>query len=172
MLSGLPYGLFMLMGGTLLLWDESSKAFNNQMFLSKYRALQVLEKLINSCVTTRIFPIVAVASPSVQIFCGFVIIEYHSSLEFLHFAALLIVVFTGVVFNLVLFGAGKRIYSKSLRELTAAKKASCQNKCQRRVVKSMMPLRIWFGSNYVDNLTPLVIQDFCMLQTNNLLLLS
>lgn len=41
-----------------------------------------------------------------------------------------------------------------------------------REIKACSVLKIKFGSNFIDNGTPLVIQDFCMNQTLNLLLIS
>lgn len=77
----------------------------------------------------------------------------------------------GMVSNLVIFGGAGTIFSSSAKWLKVVQNQQ-RNDFRRRVVKSMRPLRIYFGSNYVDNLTTLVIQHFCMIQTMNLLLLA
>lgn len=40
------------------------------------------------------------------------------------------------------------------------------------MLKSLGPLKIQFGNNFVEALTPLVVQEFCVQQTISLLLLT
>lgn len=175
MLAGIPHGLFMLMGGTLILWDEFNRVFSSNLdsprFLKKYRELQVLEKLNNSCLRFNTFSKMAFACPIVEIFSGFAIVKLHHSMDIFYLVALLVAKFVAALVNLVVFGAGS-IYSQSWKWLQTEQNLRKGNKFERRVIKSMMPLRIWFGSNYVDPLTPLVVQHFCISQTMNLLLLA
>lgn len=172
--SAIPYGLFLLLSGIILLWDEVEKAFSNSSgnhVVNKYRKLQVLEKLINACVRTRVFPVLTFACPSVQMLSGFAIIKLNSSMKLSHFFTLAVMYFAAALFGIIVLGGAGTIFTKSHRCLVAQNWLKT-NKIQRRELKSLQPLRIWFGSNFVDNLTSLVIQHFCMIQTMNLLLLS
>lgn len=178
-LSGYLYAVFMLLSGIIFLWNESEKAFcshgncKRNKFMTKYRQLQVMEKVINSCIRFRIFPLHAMVSPTVQILSCYAIVKLHSSMELSHLVSLLVTAFVSFVFgNLIVFGGAAMIYSKSCGCLVTAKDWHKNHKIHKRVMHSMTPLKCWFGSNYVDFLTPLVIQHFCISQTINLLLLG
>lgn len=86
-----PYGLFMLMCFVILLWDEAERTYASlsHPIVSKYRGLQLLEKLINSSVRTRVFPGLAIICPSVQVMSGFAIIKspVHGPLAFIYFTS-------------------------------------------------------------------------------------
>lgn len=174
LLPSILYAFFMLLAAIILLWDEAERKFVNcaELNLIKYRKLQVLEKLINSCVRGRIFPVLAVTAPYVQVMCVFVAVKFHFSLETSHLVALLMLVFLSVLFNVIVFSGAGHIHIKSCRWLVAAKIQYKSHKIRSRVIKSMIPLRIWFSSNFVSDLTALVVQHFCICQTMNLLLLS
>lgn len=175
LVSELPYGLFMLLGGILTLWDAFQKTvvnYGSEIVILKYRKMQVLEKLVNSCLQSRVFPIMAMVSPIAQIFTGFAIVEFHSSMDLSHMVSMLVFLAGSSLVNLSVFAGAGSICCKSLKWLKAAKNCHMTNKVQKRAIKSMTPLRIFFGSNYVDVLTPLVVQNFCLNQTLSLLLLS
>lgn len=158
-------------------WSGICQQWGKPSFSAKYQNLQVAKKLTNSCLWSHMFPCIALISPCPEILGGFSVVKLHSFLEIEHLVLIIIIVFACASFNicmLIFSGAGS-IYSQSKRWLIIAKKECCYQTAlsiERREIKSMMALRIWFRNNYLDNLTSLVIQDFCMGQTISLLLLS
>lgn len=177
LVSCMPFLIIMLLVGITFLWDETEAAVGQSkgFKFKKYRNLQVLEKLINAGVRFRIFPATGITCPWVQIVGGFAVVKLHSSLEFSYFV-LFLQYFSICVFNNIhSFGGAGAIYSKSQGSLIAAKREVLKKKVPkiaRREIKSLTPLRIWFGSNFADELTCLVIQDFCINQTISLLLME
>jgi hypothetical protein len=166
--------VYILMSGILHLWEQSSKKLSSyeEHVLVSYRKLQVFEKLLNSCVKAYIFPISSVIGPILQILTGFTLIHTHNTLgvsELLFFGVIFID--TGVVINILFFTGAKQSFSQSEEWLSKMKRIHGKDKKNRRILRSMMPLRVWFGSNWVDRTTPLVIQQFCWVHIANLLLL-
>ncbi|OXA53833.1 hypothetical protein Fcan01_10303 [Folsomia candida] len=51
-------------------------------------------------------------------------------------------------------------------------KRKCRNRVERRMHKSLMSLRLEFGNNFVEALTPIVVQEFCVRQTVACLLIT
>lgn len=62
------------------------------------------------------------------------------------------------------------VYGKSCKYLMGMK-GKVKGKAEMKLLKSYAPLKVRFGGNFMDQLTPLVIQEFCSVQTANLLLL-
>ncbi len=76
-----------------------------------------------------------------------------------------------VIFEIGVFSAAAKIHNLS-NEWIKGSKQNCRNKIEKKLVASIMPLRLYFANNFVDTLTPCVIQDFCARQTASLLLLG
>jgi hypothetical protein len=161
--------VYILMAGILSLWQESSNL--DVTDVNEFRKAQLFERLLNSCVRSNLFPIAAVVSPTVQILCAFALIHSHYLLGISELLFFGIFFFDSVMINVLFFTGAKQVFSNSGEWLDKMQRKHGKNKVQRRVLKSMLPLRVWFGSNWVDRMTPLVIQDFCSIQTVNLLLL-
>lgn len=166
--------VFNFLTGVIFLLEESLNSSKSQE-IGYYRRLQILEKMVNASARARIFPCMASGMPIGQILNGFGSIRFHSTLNPAHLGFMVVFVVTVTVLSLIVFGGCGLIHERSLVWLRSARQRTCSRKAskiQRRVLRSLIPLRVWFGSNFVDNLTPLVIQHFCMVQTANLLLLS
>lgn len=169
-----PYVILILMCGIIFLWNGCQRSLGNPMryiYRANYRKLLILEKLVNACVRYRIFPIVAMGCPIVEIVGCSVIIKLHSTLEMSQLVSLMILFFYCTIYNVLFINAAGIIHSKSVAWLVEANKGCWRNKILRREIQSTMPLRLWFGANFVDGLTTLVIQNFCVNQTISLLLL-
>lgn len=80
------------------------------------------------------------------------------------------------VVNGFVFTLASRVNTTSTEMLKMQERHSIQFGGRRSVlareIRSCGVLKIKFGSNYVDKGTPLVIQDFCVNQTLNLLLID
>lgn len=145
--SAVPYALGILLMSCIVFWNESDKAFahSSEFNFITYRKLQVFEKLINACVRNRIFLVIAKAAPAAQILTGFVTVHYHSSMQHSHVVCLLILLFISVIFTVIFFGLAGNIYTKSGRWLVTEQNRNQSQKIGRRVISSMMPLRIFLG---------------------------
>lgn len=169
--SAVPYATYILLTGIIVLWNESEQAFStcSESSFLKYRKLQVVEKLVNSCERNRIFPIIAMAAV-MEIMGGFVAIKYHSSVETTHLVSLLTIVLLCLVFTVIVFGGAGSIYKKSCRWLITAKNHNQAHKTPSHRITYAVENQVRI--NFVNALTPLVVQHFCIIQTLNLLLLS
>ncbi|OXA41637.1 hypothetical protein Fcan01_23883 [Folsomia candida] len=133
--------------GILFLWEESSKILSYPKFSLGYRKLQVMESVLNGAIRSKLFPILLIISPCMQIIATFAVIKFQHVMP----AA-------GATYRTSCY------YLKSLKGMV-------NNSLETKLLKSYTPLKIRFGSNFMDELTPLIIQQFCTMQTINLLLL-
>lgn len=168
--------VFALTGGlcsiskyTTSLRPHSSTAFR------AYRTLQVAEGLVNDCLKHTYFPALLLGPPVIQMFAIFACIKLHTEIEMPLFALFpLMVILCGVLTMMPLLAAGKTYKaSKELIKVFASRRGTGDRKQRRewaRTVRSIKPLRIQFGGNFVDACTPLVVEDFCMRTTASLLL--
>jgi hypothetical protein len=87
-------------------------------------------------------------------------------------AAMFLIIYIAVfIFTVATFSFAAKINTMSNQWIKDSK-PKCKRKLERRMRKSLMPLKLYFGNNFVDGLTPLVIQDFCARQTASLLLVT
>lgn len=183
LITAMEYSVVSFLPGIIYLWEETDKLCR-QMGSEKvkfdapkllgYRELQVLEKLLNDCVKSRIFLVVAITFPMLQVVTSFIVIRADAGMDVAIFVYFGVLMMDAVILNLALFTGAAKIYggsAKILRKWRGNVFLSTQSKLEKRVLMSICPLRLYFGSNYVDNLTPIVIQAFCSCQTVNLLLL-
>lgn len=76
--------------------------------------------------------------------------------------------------NMVIITLASRVHSASRDLLTSLKqlKLEKRSKLMRKELQACNTLRIKFGSNFIDNGTPLVMQDVCINQIMSLVLLK
>lgn len=171
--TAVTYVIYIFFVGLLFLWEKSTKLFQikgSKFSLKKYRELEVIERLFNSCVGPKIFPLIAFFAPMIQIISVFICIQLHDTLPSSQLMIVAVVAVNVPMLDLLFFTGAQKIHTESQKWLKEMGRID-GNKMNRRKLRSMAPLRIWFGNNYVDYLTPLVIQQFCSIQTMNLLLL-
>lgn len=139
--------------------------------ISGYRKLQVLEKIVNSVIRDRIFATYGYFLPFVQLSLCFMAIKIWQSPD-ANIARMAIFVspYLGLLtFTMVAFSVAGNVIRISA-EWILRFKGKNKSAFKRRVCRSLAPLRIQFGNNFVEQLTPLVIQEFCIRQTASLLL--
>ncbi|OXA41382.1 hypothetical protein Fcan01_23750 [Folsomia candida] len=173
--AGTFYNIDGLLPGIAYVVMECNRAIEfDRMEISKFREIQVLEKLLNDCFKKRIFPIVAWTLPILQIAFCFSMIQLHDKISFAAFPMYVGMYVDCVVFNMLVFVGAARVNTISVGWITKfVKDDKIRNsKWKMKAVSSFRPLRGEFGSNFADALTPLVIQDFCSSQTASLLLLA
>ncbi|OXA53838.1 hypothetical protein Fcan01_10304 [Folsomia candida] len=178
--SAVYYLATVLLQGISLLWiscndfvisDKTVK--DNFASFSKYRELKVYEKLLNSCTKSRILLTVALLAPAIQILLSCVSIKLFQSENTRKIEAFLFiwVYILALVFTIFLFSAAAQINNLSMNWISLFKR-KCRNRVERRMHKSLMSLRLEFGNNFVEALTPIVVQEFCVRQTVTSLLIT
>lgn len=141
--------------------------------ISDYRKLQVLEKIVNSVIRERIFAIYGYFLPFAQlIFCFVAIKICHVPEASIMRAAMFIAAYIGLLtVSMTTFSMAGFVIRFSTKWIMGFKKIS-KSPVTKRICRSLTPLRVQFGNNFVEPMTPLVIQEFCIRQTTTLLLLS
>ncbi|OXA40373.1 putative AC9 transposase [Folsomia candida] len=170
LVNGSHYAMYVVIAGILHLWEESAKIVGSPRFTRRYRKLQILEVVLNFAIRDKVFPTFLVSCPSMQILATFVCIKYHDGMAGTHLIFLALLSLDTEVLNVIYCTAAGVVYEKSETYLKGLK-GLVRGKEERKMLKSYTPLRVRFGSNFMDRLTPLVIQQFCAIQTMNLLLL-
>lgn len=141
--------------------------------ISEYRKLQVLEKIMNSMIRKRIFAVNGYVFPFVQMMLCFIAIKLFQvpDVNILRGGMFLLSYFGVLAFTLVTFSVAGNVIRISSRWILGYK-GRCKSSVGKRLYWSLVPLRVQFGNNFVEPLTPLVVQEFCIRQTASLLLLS
>lgn len=166
------YVIYVLLGGIIFLWEECTHVFGRSTAaFVEYRKLHVLEKLLNSCIRHRIFPMIAFFCPVVQILSSYLLVELHGHVNWSQLILFSTVFLDVLMLNVTIFSGCATVFKRSRRWL-AKVKGEKMSKMNKKMLVSMIPLRVWFGESFIDGITPLVIQEFCSLQTMNLLLLK
>jgi hypothetical protein len=173
-LNAVCYAAYFLMAGLLAMLFEIEKMQTSYKKdqIQVYRKLQVFEALLNSSVRFYIFPVTILIAPIIQILAGFATIHLHNQLGISLLIFLTLAFIEGTFVDVLFLTGAKQVYVKSYEWLSKMRRIHGMDRIRRRVLKSMLPLRVWFGNNWVDRTTPLVLQQFCSIQTTNLLLLA
>lgn len=144
--------------------------------LQFYRSIQILEKYFNGYLMKRIVPMIVLSIPIIQVVSQYVCIQLHDEIPMPGFLIFPLIMFDCVLANVFVYSVASWVYSKSIKVLRAyarhTVKFSGRKSRLAREIKACAVLKIKFGSNFIDNGTPLVIQDFCMNQTVSLLLIN
>lgn len=171
LITGMHYGMYIVIAGILHLWEASSKIVGSPGFSKNYRQLQVLEAVVNGALRDKLFPSFLVLCPFMQIMATYASVKFHDGMPATYLIFVVLLSVEGVILNGLYSTAAAVIYRKSDAYLKAAK-GVVLIKLDKKVLKSYTPLRVRFGSNFMDRLTPLVLQEFIAMQTINLLLLT
>ena len=166
------YTIVGLMDGLLFLWIQANQVFSRKGFSLKYREIQVSENLYNCLVRWRIFPTTIVIAMVIQIFTCFILLAYVDKVAtVIHLIILVAALLENVFFSLSFLSVSGRLHSKSKTWIQHAKQGNL-SKYQRKCLKSFKCVRIYFGTNFVDEMTPIRVQMFCITTAIKLLLMS
>ncbi|OXA44222.1 hypothetical protein Fcan01_20873 [Folsomia candida] len=165
------YIMYILVSGILYFWEEAIKLLRFPYSMEGYRALQVLETILNASIRFRIFPTVLFLAPTMEILTICACIKYYDATDKIQLVLIAVLAVNATVLN-VLYCTGAGIVCRKSGEYLRDMKARVKGKLDKKLLKSYAPLKVRFGSNFMDELTPLIIQQFCTAQTANLLLLS
>lgn len=178
---GLHYAIYCLLIAIVYLTVKSNNLNGGKGAVLSFREVQVLEKVVNDNIRDRLLPVTICVIPVVQIFAGFVIVKLEGEgKEWLKVGMFALVYSEVLVFNLVSVSSAAVVHNVTGRWLEGRRSRlarfwgirGCGKKTMRRYWKSCLALRLYFWSNYVDRLTPLIVQQFCVVQTMSLILLS
>lgn len=169
------YAIILLLTGTIFIWmacETFIKRYEREAAQQvEYRRVQILEKLLNFCTRAQIFFMVALILPTFQIIIFSALINVlHAGHQFIAVALVFIYLCT-LSFTLLTFTAAAKVYTVSKFWIAKCKGVE-KKKYSIKLHKSLRPLRMQFGNNFVEILTPLVVQEFCLRQTISLLLMS
>lgn len=137
--------------------EESAKIMGFPRFTRGYRKLQILEGVLNAACREKILPPFLVSFPLMQILATFVCIKFHDVMGGTHFIFLVLLSLEAEILGLIYCTAEGVIYDKSETYLKGMK-GVVRSKEERKMLKSYTPLRVRFGSNFLDRFTPLVFQ--------------
>ncbi len=147
---------------------DSGAAIEDQIL--GYRKIQIYEKTLNSCIRYRIFLTLALLDPLFQVSVGYALILVTDS------GNIFILALYGLIYC-VMFSVSLLIFSVTglVNQVSwywiATRRVICTRKVVRKAMRCLVPVRIQFGNNFVEPVTPLVVQEFCVRQTVSLLLL-
>lgn len=135
-------------------------------FLVKgYRQLQIQEKIHNSSYRKKILPVSIFSITLVQILSGFAFLALFHDASIFQLSSFLILYVDSFLAGMIIFTWPALLYEKTEDWLNRVKPRPRENmKYFQRVHKSFRPLRLEFGNNFIDKLTPIVIQEFCVRQ--------
>ncbi|OXA54515.1 uncharacterized protein LOC118435673 [Folsomia candida] len=169
------YSAFSLVTGILILYAECvsflDRGFDSvEHWLRNYRELQILEKTVNSSLRERILPAMILILPIVQILSCLVFVILLKDDKVISSVIFFIVYLECLGLTMLILSFAANIFVKTGKWVSQFPPG--QSKTHRRIVKSFQPVKVQFGNNFVDALTPLVFQQFCATQTASLLVLK
>lgn len=177
--SGSYYAIFSQISGVVLFWGRCQKfmasrnASTDFLFVG-YRQLQLQERMHNSSFRGRILPVCILCFPVIQILSGFALVELFHKAELFQISIFVVMYLESCLIGLIVLTSASSIHVKAEDWISRVKFAGggAKNLFFRRVHKSFRPLRLEFGNNFVERLTPLIMQEYCFRQTASLLLLA
>lgn len=175
--SSIHYCFHVMLHGIAFLWSDFSTFVKrcDQGFapIWEYKRVQVFEKLVNSCIRRRIFLASALGIPTFQIMMCYISTKLFHSEHENNFKAVLFFwsYILALIFTVIIFSVAAKINNLS-RNWLSRYRWRMERKLERKVLKSLAPLKLEFGNNFVDALTPLVVQEFCLRQTVSFLLVT
>lgn len=140
-----------------------------------YRCIQLLEKCLNDFLMVKIVPALITFVPGIQILGQYICVKMHHDVRMPGFLIFPLLTIDAALINIIIFTLASRVNSVSIKVLATHEKYSSKFKRTSAIKKSIRAcavLKIKFGSNYIDNGTPLVIQNFCADQTMSLILIG
>ncbi len=135
-----------------------------------YRAIQILEMQLNNYASVRIVPIFMGGVPMVEILGVYAVIKFHAQLPLPGLIILTEGYLTAFTAIMVFETLASILNTKSAEMLRVWRQVP--NKSKRKELRALRPLKVKFGSNFIDQGTPLVSQDFCINQIVSLLLMK
>lgn len=134
--------------------------------------------MLNDAFSAVVVPSLLLNAIGVQIFAGFVTISKHSLIPMPQFLLFLMIWSNSIVFNLLVTTLSSYVYGNSdrvigkLGEMRGQLRFPFGRRLALKELKSYTRLKIKFGNNFFNGMTPLVNQNLAWNQTLSLMLLQ
>lgn len=177
---GIFYVLFCLFLQVIVLYVEMAQTFSlnitKQGMLQKYRKLQVWERIVNNTIRLRLMGEPMLFLSALHVVLTTSIVLFHEEMGSFMLGLFLLILTEMVPFQFCVLTGAAEIYKLSLKWKREWKGGRAQfwekGTLFRREVKSIRALKIEFADNFVDSLTPLIVQNFCWNQSISMILLN
>ncbi|XP_035707774.1 uncharacterized protein LOC118435592 [Folsomia candida] len=174
----LSLGLDNIIGGRKISksWQFIKIGTNYRKMLTQMKHVKILESQFNTCFRKAFLPVLFFVVCFLNILSTFLCVSLGSSLFMELGKFIVFVVLIDSLMIILIFGhLSGLVNQKSKKGLSYLNRqphivVERDGKIFTREVASCAPLKIRFGSNYVDRKTPLVMMSFCMKTTARLLL--
>lgn len=173
--AGAYYMSIFLLPCIIYFWTLCEKLKMGIFLKNEYMHLQIFETFVNDVGRKHLIPTILLTLPAAQILFFVALILSKNTVGVGVKGFLIISYISGTGFNLLLFSAAAKIYTFTNKWLYSIKFGGFDRKSYKfwhRVHKSYRPLKVNFSNNFVDTLTPLVIQEFCANSTLSILVLT
>lgn len=131
---------------------------------------------MNVFLMVRVVPTVIICSITLQVISQYVCIKLHDKIAMPGFLVFPLMCVDAFVVNVLVYSLASWVNSTSTEVLQSFERNTIQfggrKSILAREIRACGVLKVKFGSNFIENGTPLVIQNFCLVQTLNLLLIS
>ncbi|OXA42961.1 hypothetical protein Fcan01_22300 [Folsomia candida] len=157
--------------GLLTSSSDLQKQFD---FIKVYQNLAILEKSFNAFLSEKLIIMVLFGNPVIQIFALFGCISFRQEFPMPGFLVFPLFLVASGMSSIIIITLASRINGFSRDVLTSLERATFNQgtKVKRRELIACNVLKIKFGPNFIDNATPLVLQNFCINQALSLILLK
>lgn len=142
--------------GMTYLWkkmQQASETRNRKL----YKEVRILERVINASLRGRLMPSMIFGISLIQYYAGSVVLAMSGKMESMEWYFLVASYAEAVIFIPTVLTIAGQVFVRS-RKLQSWQRSKL-DKAHKKEVRSWRPFRIEFGQNFVDPLTPLVIQS-------------
>lgn len=141
--------------------------------LKAYKQLQIIEILNTISNGYTVLPTFMFVGPLLQSVMSYATIKLHQDLGMMELVLTSLFSFDGAFFIMIFLTLASNVWKNSSLLLSKWRSdTQRRRKLNRKTLKALRPLKIRFMSNFVDQCTPLVVEDFAIRTTVSLLLLS
>ncbi|OXA49054.1 hypothetical protein Fcan01_16404 [Folsomia candida] len=148
----------------------------NKLSIENFRHAQVLERVVNASCRNWLLPTIAVFVPILYIMASTTLLTIHSEMTIVQvMLSATVTVGAGIVNVTSLSGAAKIYISSKIMiqdPQLLFRIGNKPTKLARKKYKSIRPLRLEFGNNYVGRAIPLVVQEACACQIFSIVIAS
>lgn len=171
------YGIFAIFMQIVMFWAQfkiSHKQISSTD-ITQYRRLQIWEKLLNSFIKGRLMAHLMVGVSGIQIVIMIALIHRRNEMGYGEILCMSAVFLNTAFAQFLLLSACAETYKQSRRWVQRKKNMdfslnNLQRKIAKKTLSSIRPLRVEFLDNFVDRLTPLLVQEFIWNQTISLVI--
>jgi hypothetical protein len=154
---------------------RASTSIRHLRCIKLLKKIMILERIFNNFLKNKLTPMLLGGVPLGQVFCIYTCIKFHGKIPLPAFLMFLILGLDTVINNTLLFTLASRIHNESQDAIALWEKNSYKYSRKsglKKIIRGFTPLKIRFGSNFIDRSTALVIQNEVLELTMSLLLIK